>query len=173
MTVKGENINLCNPFPLCWGLKEASSRINGLQVEQIWKRWRQNVYHWICIPVILYNKDIVSKCIYALKRTNSKQKKQWKASKHSGNKMPVRICKVFIDTFVRYCFDLANDNKLFLTNAFPESCHRLPKKVEQTSLKSPSETRESFRKDRPLILLCFHYLTLIRTSAVWCSHILI
>lgn len=42
MTVKGENITLCNLFPLCWGLEEASPRENGLQVEQIWKRWRQN-----------------------------------------------------------------------------------------------------------------------------------
>lgn len=69
----------------------------------------------------------------------------------------MEICEVFTDTFVCYCFDLANDNKVFLTNALPESCHRLPKKVEQISLKLLSQTRESFRKDRPLIVLCFHY----------------
>lgn len=54
------------------------------------------------------------------------------AEKHwnSGIKMAVRICEASTDTFACYCFDWVNGNKLFLTNAFPDSCHRLPDKVE-------------------------------------------
>lgn len=44
----------------------ASSRENGLYIRQIWKRWSWNVYHWICIPVTLYNKDIVVQWMYIL-----------------------------------------------------------------------------------------------------------